>query len=157
MHVGDVALVAAAEFDAERVDQHEAGEARGRTHHDLGRDPAAEAGADQHRIVEPELGREVEIEIGEVVDRAQAVEQRRVAPTRMPRRDDPVAASQQVEPRPLRRQPLAGMQKQQWPALAAFDQLEGGAGDRQHLDHMAIIAETSREFQAVLAAGPSTR
>jgi hypothetical protein len=65
--------------------------------------------------------------------------------------NDPVTASQQVEPRSLRRQSLAGMQKQQWPTLAAFDHFEGGAGDRQHLRHPGIIAETLREFQAGLA------
>ena len=94
MHIGDVAVLAAAEFDPERIDQHEAGEARGRAHHDLGRDPAAKARADQHRILEAQLGREIEIEIGEVVDRAQAVDQRGTAPARMARRDHPEPASQ---------------------------------------------------------------
>ena len=56
----------------------------------LWNDPAAKAGADQHGIVEPELGRKIEVEIGEVVDHTRAVEQRRVAPTRMPGCDDPV-------------------------------------------------------------------
>jgi hypothetical protein len=65
--------------------------------------------------------------------------------------NDPVTASQQVEPRSLGRQSFAAMQKQQRPALAAFDHLEGDAGDRQHLDHPGIIAETLREFQEGLA------
>jgi hypothetical protein len=43
------------------------------------------------------------------------------------------------------------MQKHQRPALAAFDQLEGSSGDRQHLAHRGIIAETCRGFQAGLA------
>ena len=70
MHVGNVALLPAADLDAERIDQNEVREPRGRAHHHLRRDPAAEAGADQHRILEPELGGEIEIEIGEIVDRA---------------------------------------------------------------------------------------
>jgi hypothetical protein len=43
MYIGDVALLAAAEFDAERIDENEAREAHGRAYHDLGRDPAAGA------------------------------------------------------------------------------------------------------------------
>jgi len=137
-------------FDAKGVDQHQTGEARGRTHHDLGRNPAAKTGADQHRIVQPKLGREIEIEISEVVDHTHAVEQRRVTPTRMPRCEHSVTAGEEFEPQPLRRQPLAGMQKHQRPALAAFDQLEGSSGDRQHLAHRGIIAETYWGFQAGL-------
>jgi hypothetical protein len=49
------------------------------------------------------------------------------------------------------------MQKQQGAALAAFDHLEGCAGDRQRPDHSAIIAERSRKFQAALAERTSTR
>ena len=78
-------------------------------------------------------------------------------PTRMPWCNHPVTASQEVEPWPLRRQPLAGMQKQQRPPLAALDDLERGARDRQHLGHLGIIAERSRELQAALAEGTPTR
>jgi len=49
------------------------------------------------------------------------------------------------------------MQKQQGPALTAFNHLQGGAGNRQYLGHLGIIAERSREFQAVLAERPATR
>jgi hypothetical protein len=49
------------------------------------------------------------------------------------------------------------MQKQQGPPLAAFDHLERRARDRQHLRHLGIIAERSREFQAALAEATPTR
>ena len=83
----------------------------------------------------PELGGEVEIEIGEIIDRADAVDQRGIAPARMARRDHPIAAGEKVEPRPLRHQPFAGVQKQQWPAGAALDQFEAGAGDGNRARH----------------------
>jgi hypothetical protein len=59
VHVCDVALVAATQFDAERGDQNQAGEAGRRAHHHLGRDPAAEIGADQHRALEAQFGGEI--------------------------------------------------------------------------------------------------
>ena len=69
VHVGDVALVAAAQLDAERGDQHQAGEAGGRAHHHLGRDPAAEIRRrPAPRPQGPSSRGEIEIEIGEVVD-----------------------------------------------------------------------------------------
>ena len=126
MHVGDVALLAAAQLDAEGRGQHQAGEAGGRAHHDLRRDPPAEAGPDQHGVLQPEFGGEIEIEVGEIVDRTRPVDQRRVAVPRMRGRDHPVVPRQQIEPRQLRGQPFAGMEEQQRPALAALDQFEAG-------------------------------
>jgi len=102
-------------------------------------------------------GGKVEVEISEIVDDTHAVDKWRVAPTGMPGCNDPVTAGEEVEPRPLRRQTLAGMQKQQGPPLAALDHLERGARDRQHLGHLGIIAERSRELQAALAEGTPTR
>ena len=129
VHVGDVALVAAAQFDAERGDQHQTREAGGRADHHLGRDPAAEIGADQHRIIEAEFGGEIEVEVGKVIDPARAaIDQRRVSVARMQRCDDTITSCEQIEPRPLGRQPLAGVQEQQGPPLAALDQFEGSAG-----------------------------
>ena len=69
MHVGNIPLLPAAYLDAERIDQYEMRKPRGRPHHHFRRDPTAEAGADQHRILEPQLGGEIEIEIGEIIDR----------------------------------------------------------------------------------------
>jgi hypothetical protein len=59
MEVGNVALVAAAQLDAERRRQNEAGQTGGRTHHHLRRDPATEIGADQHTVVALEAGDEI--------------------------------------------------------------------------------------------------
>jgi hypothetical protein len=129
VHVGDVALIPAAQFDAERGDQNQAGEAGRRAHHHLGRDPAAEIGADQHRVLEAQFGGEIEIEVGKVADRAgTALDQRRVSVSRMRRRDDAKAFCKQIELGPLGRQPLSGVQEQQRPPLAALDQFERGAG-----------------------------
>ena len=85
---------------------------RSRADHQLRRHPAAKTGADQCRILKAQLVREIEIEIGEIIDRAGAVDQRRAALTRMPRRDHPVFPGEEIEPWPLRRQTFAGMQEQ---------------------------------------------
>ena len=73
MDVGNVALVAAAQLDAERRRQNEAGETGGRTHHHFCRDPAPEARPDQNRVLKPKFGGKIEIEIGEVADTARSV------------------------------------------------------------------------------------
>src|ERR1700745_2143732 len=52
MHVGDVPLLPAADLNAERIDQYEMGEPRGRPHHHLCRDPTTKTGADQHSVLE---------------------------------------------------------------------------------------------------------
>jgi hypothetical protein len=46
----------------------------------------------------------------------------------MQRCDDTITSCEQIEPRPLGRQPLAGVQEQQGPPLAALDQFQGSAG-----------------------------
>ena len=108
VHVGDVAVGHAADLDAERIDQHQPAEAPRVAHRHLGGDPAAEAGADQDGVLQPQRRGEIEIQVGEVIDRAQPVRQRRIAPARMMRRNHPIALRQQVEPFAPRLQSLAG-------------------------------------------------
>ena len=52
VHVGDVAVGHAADLDAERIGQHQLREAPRVAHRHLGGDPAAEAGADQDRLLQ---------------------------------------------------------------------------------------------------------
>ena len=75
-------------------------------HRHLGRHPAAEAGAHQHRVLQLQLLGEIEIQIGQIIDRAEPVRQRRAAEARMKRRDDPMRLAERVEPRPLGRTAL---------------------------------------------------
>ena len=144
MEVGNVALVAAAQLDAERGDQNEAGEAGGRTHHHLRRDPAAEIGADQHRVLKAQFAGEIEIQVGQVVDAARtAVDQRRRAIAGMRRRDHAIVPREQIEPWPLGRQPLAGVEKQQRPCPDRARPVRGWcrpvewSGSRRGLKHTA--------------------
>ena len=123
VHVGNIPLLPAADFDAERIDQDEMGEPRGRSHHHLRRDPTTKTGADQHGVLEFQLGGEIQIEIGDIIDRARAVDQWRVAVARMPGRNYPISPRQEFEPWLLRGQPFTRVQKQQWATLTAFHQL----------------------------------
>jgi hypothetical protein len=54
----------------------------------------------------------------------------------MPRRDNPTIPGQQLEPWPLRREPFASVQEQEWATLAAFQQLQGRIRDRYRLGHL---------------------
>ena len=72
INVGDVALLAPAEFEPERVDQHQAADPPGRAHGDFERNPAAQRGADDNDLARRLIVEPIEIEIGEVVDRAKS-------------------------------------------------------------------------------------
>ena len=78
---------------------------------------------------------DLEFDSGEIVDRPGTVDQLSITPARMVWRDHPIALGKQVEPRPLRHQPFAGVQKQQWPAGAALDQFEAGPADGERTRH----------------------
>jgi len=67
-HAEDVGDRPAVRGNADRADQGQAGEPRGIAHRQLGRDPAAERGADQMHPIEPQRLQQIEIEIGEIVD-----------------------------------------------------------------------------------------
>ena len=54
----------------------------------------------------------------------------------MPRRDDPILPGQQFKPWPLRREPFASVQEQEWATVAAFHQLQGRTRDRYRLGHL---------------------
>ena len=129
-HVGDVAGIARADLDAERVRQHEARDARGRFDGDLGREPAAERNADERRAVEPQLVHEVEIEVGKIVDGRKILRLLGAAEARVRGRDDPRLGRQPVEHRRVGCDADARMEEQDGPPLAALDQLDADPRDR---------------------------
>ena len=148
----------AAQLDAERRRQNEAGETGGRTHHHLRRDPAAEIGADQHTVLEAQLAGEVEIQVGHVVDAARtALDQRRRAISGMRRRDHTIVPREQLEPEPLGRQPLAGVEKQQRPSLTALDQFEAGAAQSNGPGHVTASSMRPPPIVFLLTASDRVR
>src|SRR5690349_3524354 len=155
MHVCNVPLLAAADLDTERIYQYEMRKSCGRPHHHLRRHPAPEAGANQHCIVEPELSDDIEVEIGEIVERAGPVDQRGVAIAGMPRRDYPISPGQEFEPRPLRCQPFTRVQKQEWAAITAFHQVQGRVRDRYRLDHLTSSGSDPAYHRRHLTKFPS--
>jgi hypothetical protein len=62
----------------------------------------------------------------------------------MQRRDDAIASCEQIEPRPLGRQPLTGVQEQQRPTLTTLDQFEADAGETDSADHLAASSMRTR-------------
>src|SRR5579862_3147128 len=97
IHIENIARLAIADLDAESVDENEMREARGILHCDLGRDPAADAGADDRDVAQIERLEQIEIEISEIVD---VIELRRnlgATIARMRRCDDPRALRQAIE------------------------------------------------------------
>ena len=127
--VDDVASLAIADLDADRVGQHEVRDPGRRLDRHLGRDPAAERHADDHGVAQIELIEQVEVEIGEVVDGVERPRLLRAAEARVHRRQHPRARRQPIEHRRGRLDADAGMQEQQRPAGAALDQLHADAGD----------------------------
>ena len=86
VNVGNVALFAPAEFDAESVDQHETVDPLDAADAHLQRDPSAKGRADQRHILEILPVEQVEIEVGEIVDGAEAIRPLGAAEAGMPRR-----------------------------------------------------------------------
>ena len=74
-------------------------EALGRFHGDLGGDPGAEPDADDQRVAQVELLEKIEIEVGEIVDRAHALRQLGSAEAGMGGREQPGAAAECIERR----------------------------------------------------------
>ena len=66
--VGDVARLAVADLDPERRHQDEVAEACRGFHGHLGGDPAAQRGADHHRVPSLLLGQQVQVQVREIVD-----------------------------------------------------------------------------------------
>jgi len=96
-NVEDVALVASAEFRADRPDQDEARQALAGLGRDLRCDPAAERGTDDDQVAQVELLDQVEVEIRHVVDRTHALGQLRVPESGMRRGDHLRLAREQLD------------------------------------------------------------
>ncbi len=127
--IDDVALLAIADLDADRIGEHEMGEAFGRFDRDLGRDPAAERHPHHDHVAQVELVEQIEIEIGEIVHGRERPRLLGAPEARMRRRQHPVARG---EPRQRGRVGFdadAGMQKQQGSAGAPLDQFDLDAAD----------------------------
>jgi hypothetical protein len=77
----------------------------------LARLRTTETGADQYRVLEFQLSGEIEIEVGDIIDRAGPVDQRRVPIARMPWRKYLISPGQEFEPWLLRGQPFARVQE----------------------------------------------
>src|SRR3954463_16353831 len=160
MEIGNVALVATAQFDTERGNQNQTAEAGSRTNHHFSGDPAAEIGPDQHGVFKAQFFGKIEIKVRQVVDATRtAVDQRRSAIAGMPGRYNPIVARQQLKPWPLRRQPLAGVEKQQRSALTAFDQFKAGAGEADGAGHLTASSMRTWLIMVLLfaAVGPGDR
>ncbi len=153
-HVGDVALIARAHLDAERVGEHEAGNPRAGFDGDLGRDPGAERDADERHVLEPQLVHQVEIEIGEVVDRGEVLRLLGAAEARMGRRDDSRLGGKQVEHRGVGRDADAGMEEEDRGTLAALDPFEPYARDRSQLLGQARPPVSLRSMPRISACHP---
>src|SRR6267378_2454052 len=97
--VQDVALVALAEFGADRPDQDEARQVLAGLGRDLRGDPCAEGSADDDEVAQAELLDQVEVEIRHVVDRAHAPGQLRVPESGMRRGDHLRLAREQLDER----------------------------------------------------------
>src|SRR5215469_13032907 len=119
----DVALFAAADLDAYRVDQHEAVDFWRAGGGDLRGDPAAEREADQCRFT----GQRVEhlaVEMDEIVHRVEIGRPRRVPETRSRRCYDLAMLGQTVEKRGVRRDRVDAVDQQDWPSPAAPQHLD---------------------------------
>ena len=134
--IGDVALLAAADLDADRVGEHQMRHPRRRLDGDFRRDPAAERHAHDGEVVERELVDEVEIEIGEVVDAIERLRRLRAAEAGMGRRQHARAGGEGVEHRRIGLEADAGMQEQERPAAPALDHLDADAVDGDGADRL---------------------
>ena len=114
--------------DANRADQGQAREPRGTAHRHLGRDPAAERGADQMHPIEAERLQQVEVEIGEVGDLVEPGRVVRLAETGMLRREDREALGQFVEKRHPAGMPAGAVQEDDRRSVSAARDRRGTAG-----------------------------
>lgn len=93
----DVAFLAAAELDPDRVDQNQPVELAMPAGRDLGGDPAAERKADQGRAFGRNRVEHAQIDMNEIVHRIEITRARRVAEPRVRRGNDFPMFSEQIE------------------------------------------------------------
>ncbi len=118
-----------ADLDAHGSHQNEAGQAVGTLDGHLGRDPSTERGADHHHVAQIARGQQVEVEIGEIVDRVDAVNVRRMTEAGMRRGKHLAVRGQQVQKGVVRPEALFAVKPEEWLAPPALDVLEGDVGN----------------------------
>ena len=126
-NIDDVALLAVAELDPDRVGEHQVRKAFGRFDRDLRRDPAAERHARQDHVAQVQCVHDIEIEIGEIVDRGHGARQFAAPETRMGRRDQRKRSGKLLDHAVGGFDPDRGMQQQQGPAGSALDELDANS------------------------------
>jgi len=122
--VGDVPRLAVADLDAQRRHQHQPRHAGRALHRHLGGNPATQRATDHHRVAGVELRQEIEIEVGQVVHRVEAVDLRRVAVPRMRGRDDAAVSRQRLEHRRVGIEALLAVEPEDRTTVTALDDLE---------------------------------
>ena len=119
----DVALLAPAQFDADRVDQNQPIELCRAADRDLGGNPAAERKAD-HRDLAGQRVEHLAIEMHEVVHRVEILRPRRIAEARMRRRYDFAVFGEQIEKRRLGADRVDAMDQQDGPPASLAQHFE---------------------------------
>jgi hypothetical protein len=130
----DVALLAAAELDPHRIDQHQPVELRMAAGRDLGREPAAERKPDQRRPAGDRV-EHVAADVHEVVHRVEFRRQRRGPETRQRRRDHLAVLGEHVEKRRLRADRVDPVQQHDRPPGAAAQHFEIKVPSPQRIAH----------------------
>ena len=141
-----VRLLARAELDAERVDQHQPADPLDRADAHLERDPAAERRPDKHRVVEALLLDHVEVEIGEIVDRAEPIGALRPADPGVAWGKYPPTARQPLQKSAILRKIVAAVQKQQRRAVSGDRDFERNPTDSDAL-HAAPSDLPARHYR----------
>ena len=132
-HVEDVALLPAADLDADGVDQDQLVDAMARGDGDLGRDPAAERQSDHVDFSAREVVEQRQVEAHEVVHRVEILGPRRMAETGRGGRDHLGMAAEQIEKRRLWRHAVHAVDQQKGPAAPAPQLFQLDAVDLDHI------------------------
>src|SRR5207245_2880813 len=119
----DVALLAPAQFDADRVDKDQPVELRRAADSDFGGDPATERKAD-HRDLAGQRVEHLAIEMHEVVHRVEILRKRRIAKAGMRRRDNFAMLGEQIEKRRLDADRVDAVDEQDGPPASPAQYLE---------------------------------
>ena len=154
--VDDVAGLAVADFHADGVRHHDLRQPGVVLGGDLGGKPAAQSDADDEHVAKIELLEQVEIEVGEVIDRCHALGKLRAAEARMRWRDHAAAAGKLGQHRRRRIDPDARMQEQDRPALAALGYLDGNAIDHERGGRTGARGHTQRPLVCLRFSCPAS-
>src|SRR5262249_35900512 len=127
--IGNIAFSGPAEFDPERVDQHEAPDPLDAADAHFECDPATERRTDERDIVEALAVEQIKIEISEIVDGPKLVWPLGVAKARVSRCRDTPTLRQPVDEFAVLREIVAAVQKQQRRAVSGCQHRERDVAD----------------------------